>query len=93
MEEQNFDTSNCQVLVTNIKWNKDQIGQYRVHHDKYETLPSQYTLDIPENVTKQAKSGKCELKEIVETFVFNFLSKKYGHEVNNCAIWLLTDDK
>lgn len=73
-------------------WHKDTIGQYHVKHDKYETLPLQFTLDIPENILKQ-NSNKFNLKDTIETFVFNFLTKKYGHEVNNCSIWLPLEEE
>ena len=85
MEEKKSENAGYQVLITNIKWNKDTIGQYRVKHDNYDDLPTQFTLDIPDNIIKTNTSNT---KDLIETFVFNFLTKKYGHEANNCSIWL-----
>ena len=90
MEEKKSENVGYQVLITNIKWNKDTIGQYRVKHDNYDDLPTQFTLDIPDNIIKTNTSNT---KDLIETFVFNFLTKKYGHEVNNCSIWLLLKDE
>ena len=86
MEEKNQYANGYQVLITNIVWNKDTTGQYHIKYDKYDKLPKQFTLDLPESVFNQAK--KNVFKDVIESFVYNFLTRKYNHEVNNCQIWL-----
>lgn len=81
-----------QVMITGIKWDSKTIGQYYVKKDKTVELPAQFTLDLPENVLNQANKKKEEFNDVVETFIYNFLTRKYGHEVNNCQIWLPLDD-
>lgn len=86
------DVLGYQVIVTGIKWDKKAIGQYYVKNDRYVDLPSQFTLDLPENVLNQATKKKNDFNDIVESFVYNFLTRKFGHEVNNCQIWLPLED-
>lgn len=88
MENSNIATENYQVLVTNISWCKDAIGQYRAKHDNYDTLPVQFALDIPENILNHRTNKNYNVNDAIETFVYNFLTKKYEHEVNCCSIWL-----
>ena len=78
-----------QVLVCNIHWgSKAQIaGVKRVQSD----LPEQMSLDIPESVLKQANKNKPSFNDIIEQFVYNLLTKKFGREVNCCQIWLPLD--
>lgn len=81
-----------QVMITGIKWDSKTIGQYYVKHDKSGELPSQFTLDLPENVLNQANKKKEDFNDVVESFIYNFLTRKFGHEVNNCQIWLPLDE-
>lgn len=82
-----------QILITGITWNKNSIKAYRSKSDiKYEELPDQFTLDLPENVMNQAKKKHNVFNDVVETFVYNFLTHKFGHEVYHCQIWLPLED-
>jgi len=77
-----------QVFITGITWNKNH-GTYNSRKVVYtDDLPVQFTLNIPENVLKQAKSAKNNYYDIIETFVYNFLTHKFGYEVSSCSIWL-----
>ena len=38
-----------QVLITDVKWNKDTIKSYKTKKDN-ESLPDSFTLDLPVNV-------------------------------------------
>lgn len=92
-QENGLDEKNhYQVLITGIYWDKKTIGQRYVKYDKYDELPSQFTLDLSESVLKQANKKPEEFNDVVETFCYNFLTKKFGHEVNNCQIWLPLED-
>ena len=81
-----------QVMITGIKWDSKTIGQYYVKHDKAAELPQQFTLDLPENVLAQAKKKMNEFNDVVESFIYNFLTRKFGHEVNRCQVWLPLED-
>ena len=85
MEETTEETTGYQVIVANIYWNSKPIG--RKTNDK-EELPEQMSLTIPEQVLQQANKSKNNFNDIVEQFCYNLLTRKYGHEVNSCQIWL-----
>ena len=80
-----------QVLITDVKWNKDTIKSYKTKKDN-ESLPDSFTLDLPMNVLNQAKKKNNVFNDVVETFVYNFLTRKFGHEVYHCSIWLPLED-
>jgi len=79
-----------QILITGITWNKNSVRAYSSKKDNDE-LPSQFTLDLPENVLNQANKQSNDFNDIIETFVYNFLTKKFNHEVYSCSIWLPLD--
>ncbi len=83
-----------QVLITGITWDKRSAAYHaRKVTTNVEELPTQFTLNIPENILKQAKSSKASYKDTIESFVYNFLTHKYGYEVCSCSIWLpMTED-
>ena len=75
------------VIITGISWNKNAINAYRSKKNDSE-LPDQFDLELPENVLNQASKPKNNFNDIVETYVYNFLTRKFGHEVYSCSIWL-----
>lgn len=77
-----------QVLVVNIAWSKDSIRPMKKDSEKPDAIP----LDIPENVLNQAKKKHNVFNDIIETYVCNTLTKKYGYEVCHCQIWLPLED-
>lgn len=72
------------VFVCNIHWNPKPVFNKKNN----EKLPDQMSLDIPNQVLVQANKNKKNFNDIVETFCYNLLTKKYNHEVYNCQIWL-----
>ena len=78
------DNSN-QILITNITWNKNAIHS---HSKQEDGLPTQFALDLPENVVNQANKKGNNYKDVVESFAYNFLTRKFDHEVWSCSIWL-----
>lgn len=86
MEENGY-----QVLVCNIYWGKKA---YSAAAKKMQPsdLPAQISLDIPTGVLAEIKKKPSEESSIIEQFVYNLLHKKFGHEVNNCQIWLPLED-
>lgn len=87
-EEQNIE--NYQVLVTQITWNKDTIKGFnkKVPVDQ---LPDQCTVDLPKQLASQVK--QLNFKDNVETFIYNMLTRRYGHEVYSCQIWLPLEEE
>lgn len=82
------DTDNkYQVFVANIFWSKRLFKGARKATPEKE-LPMHISLDIPDQVLKEANKNATNFNDVVETFCYNLLSKKFGREVNNCQIWL-----
>jgi hypothetical protein len=81
-------TNSNTMYITNIKWHKIQNHVFGFNKDiKFNTLPDQMVLEIPQNI-QNTNVSEDKLKDIIESFVYNTLTKKYGYEVNNCQIWL-----
>lgn len=87
IEEVN-DPSKYQIFIANIHWDRKSLRQYHSKYDVYEDLPSQFTLDVPENVQKRATKSKEGFNDVIETYVYDFLTRKFAHEVNRCQIYL-----
>jgi hypothetical protein len=76
-----------QVFIANIFWSKRLFkGARKGTPDK--ELPSSISIDIPDQVLKEARKKSSSFNDVIETFCYNLLSKKFGREVNNCQIWL-----
>lgn len=81
-----------QVIITSITWNKKSIRtNHVVQYSNDSDLPSQMTFDIPEGVLQQARGKKNVFNDVIETYIYNVLTKKFGHEVYHCQIWLPLD--
>lgn len=70
-------------------WNPESVRNYRSKYDSKRELPSQMSFDIPDGILDQAKkkSGK-EFNDVIETYIYNALTHKFGHELNSAQIWL-----
>lgn len=75
-----------QVIVTGITWSKETLGKYRSKKDFTSKLPEQTVFVIPQSIA--SKEGAPDFNDMVETFVYNLLAKKYNHIANRCQIWL-----
>ena len=80
-----------QVIVTNITWSKDTVGKFRSKKDFTDRLPDQMSFNLPDSLAK--KDGKEGFKDEVETFTYNFLTKRFNHEVYSCQIWLPCEEQ
>ena len=78
-----------QVLVTNMSWRQDAIRMFRSSYDSKRTLPVQMAFDIPENVLDGAT--KSTFNDVIESYVYNALTRKFGHELQSAQIWLPID--
>lgn len=86
MENTENNADAYQVIVCNIAWSNKATTAYAKKTNKAE-LPAQMSLDIPKSVLAEANKSKC-FNDVIETFCYNLLTRKYGHEVNSCQIWL-----
>lgn len=88
--QDNEQSAPYQVLVTEITWNKKQIKGYQ-KPQAYDQLPSQFNVDLPKQLSAQEK--RPSFKDNVESFVYNLLTRKFGHEVYSCQIWLPLEEE
>lgn len=82
--------SSRQVIATGIIWNKAPKGQFHSYRDTLpDDLPDSFTFDLPEDVYGRVKSATSQdaANDILETFTYNFLTKKFNHEVFSCSAW------
>lgn len=84
--DETTELNNSQILITGIYWSKDVIGKYRSKKDADEKLVDQISIDLPQGILD--KKDMPEFYDIVETFVYNFLAKRFNHIANRCQIWL-----
>lgn len=75
-----------QILIVGIKWSKDTIGKFRSKKDFSDKLPEQMTVVLPENIA--IKENDLEFNNLVESWTYNFLAKRFNHIANYCQIWL-----
>lgn len=76
-----------EVVVANVSWSPKPFRAMK----KEGELPTQISMTIPENVLKQANKPANVFNDIIESYVYNTLTRKFGHEVWRCQIWLPLD--
>lgn len=76
-----------EVFVANVVWDPKS---FRASKKDVE-LPTQLSIAIPENVLRQANKPSNVFNDIIESYVYNTLTRKFGHEVWHCQIWLPLD--
>ena len=73
------------VVVVNIKY-------ARISRDgtttKRKNLPEFFILDLPERITQLPDKSDQKYLDLIETFVYNTLTKKFQTEVTGCQIWI-----
>ena len=73
------------VIVVNIKYAK-------ISRDgttsKRKNLPEFFVLDLPERITQLPDKSDQKYLDLIETFVYNTLSKKFQTDVEYCQIWI-----
>lgn len=84
MTEYENQVDSYQILACNITWNVKR----KLPKTKVDELPVQIALDIPENVLNQARKRNNSFNDIIETFTYNLLTRKFGCEVASCQVWL-----
>lgn len=77
-------TDNNKLVVTNIKYNINNI----IHNGcKTKDRPDTMEIDIP-NTLREYNYNDVKFRDYIESFVYNFISRKFGIEVSFCQIWL-----
>lgn len=83
-----------QVLISDITWNPKSNRPYYSKRDDDQELPTQFAYDIPEGFLKSlvkkhpAAAESIGFKDAIETHCYDFLTRRFGHEVYSCSIWL-----
>lgn len=78
-----------QAIAVNIKWDRDAVSQYRGKKSYYDRLPEQITVTIPESIVQ--KRSTPEFYDLVETWMYGFLAKRFNHVANRCQVFLPLD--
>lgn len=78
--------SPSQVIVTGITWSKDSLSRFASKKDFSAKLPEMFVFDLPSAILVQEE--KPNYYDIVETFVYNFLARRFNHIAYHCQIWL-----
>lgn len=91
--DESNENNGYQILITGISWNPKSTKAFATKKDAEEELPSQFILDLPENVYNQANKSNNIFNDVIESFIYNFLTRKFNHEVYHCQIWLPLEEK
>jgi len=74
------------VVVVNIAYfNEDLKGKKTANRND---LPKFFTLDLPERILEFKEKDQEKYFDLIETFCYNTLSKKFQAEVASCQIWV-----
>lgn len=86
MIEQVEMTDGYQIQVVNIKY-----GRELNTSKKIKEKPEMVVLDVPEEILKNKNKGQKFL-DMIESFAYNTVTRKYGAEVHICQVYLPLDD-
>ena len=73
------------VVVVNIKYARISMDG---SISEKKNLPEFFVLDLPERITQLPDKNDQKYYDLIETFVYNTLTKKFQTEVENCQIWI-----
>lgn len=73
------------VIVVNIKYARLSMDG---NPSKRKNLPEFFVLDLPERITQLPDKSDQKYLDLIETFVYNTLSKKFQTCVDFCQIWI-----
>ena len=73
------------VIAVNIKYSKNSMDG---KPSKRKNLPDTFVLDLPERITQLPDKSDQKYLDLIETFVYNTLSKKFQTNVEYCQIWI-----
>ena len=84
MIEEDTEFTASTIIAVNIKYHPTHYRTKKLP-DTEENYPSSVILDLPEKVL--AKQDDKNFDDIVESFVYNTLSGKFGREVTYCQVY------
>lgn len=73
------------VIAVNIKYARISMDGSL---SKKKNLPEVFVLDLPERITQLPDKSDQKYLDLIETFVYNTLTKKFQTEVTGCQIWI-----
>jgi len=73
------------VIAVNIRYSKNSMDG---KPSKKKNLPDTFVLDLPERITQLPDKSDQKYLDLIETFVYNTLSKKFQTNVEYCQIWI-----
>lgn len=73
------------VIAVNIKYARISMDGSL---SKKKNLPEVFVLDLPERITQLPDKSDQKYLDLIETFVYNTLSKKFQTDVEHCQIWI-----
>ena len=85
MEEEDIEFTSSTIIAVNIKYHPSHYRTKKLP-DTEENYPSSVILDLPDKVLSKITESNYE--DIIESFVYNTLSGKFGREVTYCQIYL-----
>lgn len=74
-----------QINIVNISWNTENMMKSR---RAAEDLPHGMVFDVPKSVLEQANKPGNVFNDVIESYVYNVLTRKFGYELNRCQIYL-----
>ena len=84
------DSNDNSIFITNIKWWKDAEIKNKINQSE---LPESFQISIPNNMIDLYKTNFEVFKDDIESFIYNFLTRKFGIKVSFCQIWLPIEEK
>lgn len=73
------------VVVVNIKYARLSMDG---SPSRRKNLPQFFVLDLPERITQLPDKTDQKYFDLIETFVYNTLTKKFQTCVDFCQIWI-----
>lgn len=74
-----------EVIVTNIHYFPHDISGKPTA--KRNDLPESFVLDLPERILEFKDKDEEKYKDLMETFCYNTISKKFQAQIANCQVW------
>ena len=82
MTEEMIETEGYVAIAVNIKYGN-------IKNEKIKTRPDIAYVEIPEGKLKCKDEEKRN--DLIESYVYDYITKKYGAEVNYCQVYLPID--
>jgi hypothetical protein len=88
MINEEYTYSYTTAIITNIKVNRNTAKNSKVENS---VIPCTITVELPENITKLLLEKNKDAYDIVESFAYNAMTKRFGMEVSYLQVYLPFD--